>query len=42
VQRAWGDLLVADLGKFGCSCGGVLRKRPNSLMRHIGQVVAVK
>jgi hypothetical protein len=33
---------VVDLGIFGCSHGGGLGKLPNSLMRCIGQVVAVK
>jgi hypothetical protein len=33
---------VVDLGIFGCSHGGGLRKLPNSLMRCIGQVIVVK
>jgi hypothetical protein len=33
---------VVDLGKFGCIHGGDLRKLPNSLMRCIGQIVAMK
>jgi hypothetical protein len=33
---------VVDLCRFGCSCGGGLRKLPNSLMRRIGWVAAVK
>jgi hypothetical protein len=34
--------LIVDLGIFGCRYGGGLRKMPNSLMRHIGQVIVVK
>jgi hypothetical protein len=31
-----------DLGSFGYNRGGGLRKLPNSLMRHTGQVIVVK
>jgi hypothetical protein len=27
---------IVDLGRFGCSYGGILRKVPNSWMRHLG------
>jgi hypothetical protein len=33
---------MVDLGIFGCSLGGGLSKFPNSLMRCVGNFIAVK
>jgi hypothetical protein len=32
---------MVDLRRFGCSRGGSLRNFPNSLMKCVGQVVAL-